>query len=329
MTGRRRLLVAGVGAVWMSGCGVYLGNAPPAPSASRASTVPSSSRTSAANATSSPSASLSASPSSSPVRISTSTTAAQPGYLGVEVGNPPQDWTVTGCEILNVYQGTPAAQAGLVGAHNRLDPVGDVIASLTYPGGNTVPVANCGDLQQALSSTYPGERVTLQYFHRVVRMFIGHWVRRLVEVTLASPPCPSPVTGRITSNSTGNRLRLTVAVKGPSAIQAFSAILDTGADGNIVPNQIMQETGYQPVGTTYLSGVVAGASTLAYVYRIPGQDLLLLDQGRYVPLASGMLTIYGMPQVNISPLIGPEILKQGTQLETTGSSWTLIPPCGP
>lgn len=98
----------------------------------------------------------------------------QPGSLGIETQDAPSDYTVSGCEIINVLSNSAAASAGLVGADNRTDPVGDVIFGLTI-GGQYTAIPNCAALTTALRQTVPGTQVSVSYDHRVVQFLIGSW----------------------------------------------------------------------------------------------------------------------------------------------------------
>lgn len=98
----------------------------------------------------------------------------QPGSLGIDMQDAPSDYTVSGCEIINVLSNSAAASAGLVGADNRTDPVGDVIFGLTIAGHYT-SIPTCAALTAALQQTVPGAQVSVSYDHRVVQFFIGSW----------------------------------------------------------------------------------------------------------------------------------------------------------
>lgn len=111
------------------------------------------------------------------------------GYLGVDVTNPPSDWTVTGCEVTAALGGSPAAQAGFIGSTQRTDPVGDVINQITdvTQGWGPIAVNSCAGLAAAMATTRPGDQVTLGYYHRHVFIF-GSWVPKTVTVTLTAWP---------------------------------------------------------------------------------------------------------------------------------------------
>lgn len=249
---------------------------------------------------------------------------ALPGFLGITMTNPPSDWTVSGCEIVNVLPKTPAAEAGLVGADNRTDPVGDVITSLVI-GGTVWATPNCAALHAALSHTHPGETVGIHYEHRVV-FILGHWASRQVSVALATPPCPGPLTGIITPVSAGDRIGLPIELKGPQSVVVLHFIVDTGAYVTLLPNSLLRQLGFKPSGQTVLSGVVPGATTTASIYSIPGQDFLVTDQGRTVPLVGGVITVDGIPH-GTSYLLSPQFFKNGAQFSLSAGSWSLTPVC--
>jgi len=256
------------------------------------------------------------------------------GYLDASVQNPPGDWTVTGCELVNVLPNGAAASAGLVGRDNRTDPVGDVIAEVSSANTGMKPVANCAELMSFLSGTTPGESITLNYWHRQVFIF-GHWVARQVTLKLSSSPnsgmCPPPIHGTITQLAAGNRINLTIQVAGPDGTTNVQAILDTGADITVLPNHVLKRAGYVAYATSGLIGVVPGASTMDYLYRLPAGSLKIKDQGTWVPLTNGTLQpVAGVPSSGggvTDRLIGPDVLKLGTSLVVSGRHWTLTPPC--
>jgi hypothetical protein len=256
------------------------------------------------------------------------------GFLGVTVTNPPADWTVSGCEVVNVLPNTPAAEAGMVGRDNRIDPVGDVIAEVSAPALGRVAVSNCAELESFLKVTHPGQALTIHYWHRQVFIF-GHWVARRVTVTLAASAgggvCPPPIRGNITGAASGNRIAITVQLVGPQAAVTIPAILDTGADTTVLPNTLLRDAGFKPYATGGVSGVVPGASTSDYLYVLPPGSLRIDDQGTWVPLTDGSLDpvagIHTLSGGSLDRLIGPDVLKLGAALVVSGRTWTLTPPC--
>lgn len=98
----------------------------------------------------------------------------QPGVLGVQTRDAPSTYSVHGCEVLHVIPGSAAASAGMVGASDRTDPVGDVIFGVYVAGQNT-PIGNCAGLTAALQHTVPGMQVSVSYDHRVVQVLMGQW----------------------------------------------------------------------------------------------------------------------------------------------------------
>ena len=316
-----------LGLLAAAGCGVSLAATPSSPTA--AAPVHARTHTHRQHHTA-PAAHL-----STPQVTTTTTTPvpAGPGRLGVSVANPPSDWTVSGCELINVLANTPAAAAGLVGAENRTDPVGDVISEVST-GGQSQVITTCGQLLSFMQGTHPGQQVTLSYWHRQVFIF-GHWVARQVTVTLAAPQhggaCPPPIRGTVTSASSGSRIRITVEVVGPGGAVPVHAILDTGAGVTMFPNRVLAAAGFSPYGQNSLSGVVPGANISDNLYSLPAGSLRIEDQGTFVPLTTGTLDpVAGIPGVasrNLDRLIGPDVLTLGATLVVSGSNWTLTPPC--
>lgn len=257
-----------------------------------------------------------------------------PGWLGVSVANPPSDWTVSGCEIINVLANTPAASAGLVGRDNRIDPVGDVISQVAS-GSQSQAIASCAQFLSFMHGTHPGEQITLNYWHRHV-FILGHWVARQATLTLASSQsggaCPPPIRGTVSSPQSGSRIRITIEVVGPTGSVTVPAILDTGAAITMLPNHVLTGAGFTAYGQSGISGVVPGATTSDYLYSLPVGSLRVEDQGTFVPLTTGTLDpVAGIPNVSaasLDRLIGPDVLTLGTSLVVSGSTWTLTPPCG-
>lgn len=302
----------------LTGCGVQV-TLSPSTSAPHVSVQP------AANQTTPPlvpNVSTTTLPSSSP--SPSVSQPALPGFLGVVLTNPPSDWTVSGCEIQNVLPKTPAAEAGLVGAENRTDPVGDVITALVI-GGTVWPTPSCAALHGALSHTRPGETIGIHYEHRVV-FILGHWAARQVSVMLATPPCPGPLTGPITPVSAGDRIGLPIELKGPVSSATLHVIIDTGAYVTMLPNSLLQQLGFKPSGQVVVAGVVPGATTVASVYSIPGQDFLVADQGRAVPLVSGVIMVDGISHGDLY-LLSPQLFKNGAQFSISAGGWSLTPVC--
>ncbi len=162
------------------------------------------------------------------------------------------------------------------------------------------------------------------------------WISAFMEthpngVTLATPPggapsvstCPPPVTGTITTG--GNRIPLTVRI----GSEVISAILDSGAARTTLPTSVLEAAGFTPYGTSEISGVVAGATTAVHLFKIDASDILVEDgDDVYVPIAYGMLYVVGVDNTGgVDNLIGPDVLKLGATLTTTGKEWTLQPGC--
>ncbi len=249
---------------------------------------------------------------------------ARPGFLGITMTDPPADWTVRGCEVVHALPGTPAAAAGLVGSKDRLDPVGDVITSVSMNGVAT-PVPDCAVLQGALARSAPGMVVTIQYFHRIAELIVGRWVARTTSAVLIASPCPPPVVGTITSAVTGNRILLHVALVGPTGVQRMDVMLDTGGVRTYLPFTDLAAVGYRPYATGVSGGLVVGATETVYYYRLPAGAVQILDGGRYVPVTDRPMTVMGVPGTMDG--LGPDILKAGASLNIAGSSWSLRLPC--
>ncbi len=257
---------------------------------------------------------------------------APPGYFGMAYADPPSDWTVQGCEVITANPGAPAAGAGLIGRDQRIDPVGDVITSITDTTDvdTTWPVPNCAALQSAVAQTRAGDQVTIDYYHRLVVLLFGQWVPDSGSTTLTNgsdASCPPALTGTITSQLTNNRIQLSVALTGTGTAQTFTAFLDTGAGVTTFPDAYLRSAGYAPFASTTESGVVPGAQVAAYLYHLPGGALQVKDRGSYVPMATGTLLVTGIPGESLT-LLGPDVLKHGAKFSTSGSQWTLTPPCG-
>lgn len=247
-----------------------------------------------------------------------SSAVVMPGYLGVDFQSFNDDGT-QGCKLTTVLPNTPAGSAGLA--------AGDVIQAATAAGTPT-PVQNCNNLTQLLYQEGPGATVTFTYVHQVGILFLTSWQGGSATVTLGTPPCPLPITGQI--SGAGNRIPLQIELLGPSGSYTMNAILDTGGVNAFLPDSDLTGAGFTSTGS-YQSGL-AGWTGQVNTYSIPAADLLVLDHGVYVPLATGTLTVDGVPpaafQTGVEPLVGPDVLQQGAALATSGSTWTLSPACG-
>jgi hypothetical protein len=148
----------------------------------------------------------------------------------------------------------------------------------------------------------------------------------LAQASVAGP-CPSPITGQI--SGAGNRIPLQIEIAGPSGTFTENAILDTGGVDEYLPDTDLRGAGFSPTGSTTSS--VGGWTGTVDVYSLPASALLVLDSGTYVPIASGTLVVFGAPSAafadGIEPLVGPNVLQQGAKLSSSGSQWSLTPPC--
>lgn len=247
-------------------------------------------------------------------------------YLGIIPAPVPSDWSVSsGCQVEHVIPGTPASQAGLIGAQDRIDPVGDVIDQV-----NGQQISSCSALKNFLATASSGEQVNIHYWYRKVFLILASWVSKNATAILGSPlsGCPAPIGGDITGAFAGNRIPLSVRVVGPNGSQVVSVILDTGADITTLPDSVLRAVGFTADGVSSAMGIVPGASETVYTYSINGASLQINDHGQWVPLAKGTLQIDGGPSTSLNSLIGPDVLKHGASLTTNGSQWSLSPPCG-
>ncbi len=253
-------------------------------------------------------------------------TTVTPGYLGVDLQSFNEDGT-QGCRLTTVLPNTPASLGGLT--------AGDVLQAATVQRtlqvgttmGTPIPIRNCTDLTQALYQDGPGANVVFTFVHQVGILFLTSWQAGSATVTLGTPPCPPPITGQI--SGAGNRIPLQIELSGPSGSYTMNAILDTGGVNAFLPDSDLTGAGFTSLGS-YQTGL-AGWTGQVDTYSIPASDLLVLDQGVYVPLATGTLTVNGAPSAafvpGIEPLVGPDVLQNGAALVTSGSTWTLSPAC--
>ncbi len=253
--------------------------------------------------------------------------------LGARVQDPPAAWPVRGCEVMTVQPGSTVASLGLVGASQRIDPMGDVIAAVqdVTVGGGTQATPDCAALAAAAARAHDGDTITVTYDHRIAGLLGGRWVVETACGTVsrgAALACPSPLAGTITSSRSGNRIQIPIEIRGPQGSAAYSAVVDTGADETIVPDGVLRSLGFSPAGTTITAGLIAGTQSMSFVYRLPSSALLVRDQGSLVPLTTGTVLVWGMPQES-GVWLGPNILELGVTLTTSGRQWTLTPPCAP
>jgi hypothetical protein len=124
-----------------------------------------------------------------------------------------------------------------------------------------------------------------------------------------------------------NRIPLSLELvdRSGSASQRLAAVLDTGAGETTLPEPALRSIGATPGRQVRISGVVPGATVIGHEFRIDGSQLRVLDNGQYVPLANGPLTVLGDPSG--TALIGPDVVKAGLGVQISGSTVQLTPPC--
>lgn len=256
---------------------------------------------------------------------------APAGWLGVVGENPRPGSGVSGCEILTVETDSPAAAGGLIGATQRLDPVGDTIDGLVdQTSGMRWQIGSCAALQQAMAETRGGDVVTVEYQHRQVVWYLlgGRWVPETTTVELIPSSCPPPLTGAVT----GTRISVTIRLTGPAGSATVPGMIDTGGADGWFDAGLLNRLGYSPLpGSRFDASGYLGAppGTVGYLYRIAYPDIL--DHGRFVPLGSGTVVVEGVQGLSHwSPDagLGPPQLQQAS-FALNGLSWTLSwPGCG-
>jgi hypothetical protein len=153
------------------------------------------------------------------------------------------------------------------------------------------------------------------------------WTCLPFQVEIPSGPdavCPPPLTGTITGP--GNRIPLRVTVLGPSGGAGVRVFLDTGGMHTTLPASTLLGLGFRPVGSEIEAGIVPRSTQTVQVFRIPGEDFWVQDNGRPVPLATGTLTVFGSPAATFLTL-GPDLLKHGVALSASDGAWSLTPAC--
>jgi hypothetical protein len=141
--------------------------------------------------------------------------------------------------------------------------------------------------------------------------------------------CPQPLSGKLTL--LGNRIPMEVWLQGPNGsggTELSGAFVDTGAATTTLPDSVLQELGYTPVGYTTISGVVNGASSGANIYRVPGDAFEVYEtgQGEWVPLSTGTITVDGVIDSSME-LLGPELFRNGASLSLNDRIWVITPVC--
>lgn len=155
----------------------------------------------------------------------------------------------------------------------------------------------------------------------------GTWTCLPAQVDIPAGPagtCPPPLTGHLTE--LGNRIPLRVRISGPAGSAGLSTFVDTGGVHTTLPAQTLLDLGFVADGTEIATGMVPGSSETVQVFRVPGADLSVSDNGRRVPLATGMLTVLGGPAGSFETL-GPDVLAHGVALSVSGGTWSLTPAC--
>jgi len=124
-----------------------------------------------------------------------------------------------------------------------------------------------------------------------------------------------------------NRIPLSLELvdRSGSTSQRLAAVLDTGAGETTLPETALRSIGATPGRQVRISGVVPGAAVIGHEYRIDGSQLRGLDNGQFVPLATGPLAVLGDPSG--TALIGPDVVKAGLGVQINGGTVQLTPPC--
>lgn len=202
-------------------------------------------------------------------------------------------------------------------------PPGYTIVKRTDWAGEKVMA--CGRTGSLFAGSIPFTCIVLN------RWTVGGWNKdlRIRPVEKYRPEdfgfCPPPLTGKITSSLTGNRIKLRVRVSGPNGSREINAMLDTGGVTTSFPDQMLRDLGYTPVASVVVGGMVGGVVTPAYKYVIPYPEVW--DNGAWVSLGHGSMTVLGVVNMGTEPLIAPDVLKAGTRLSTDGARWSLQPAC--
>jgi hypothetical protein len=140
------------------------------------------------------------------------------------------------------------------------------------------------------------------------------------QSTIDNPNQP-PIVGDITL---GNRLALTLGIQDTQGnIHQIDGFIDTGAFETTLPGEFLNSLGYTPVGEAYqIGGVVGGASSTAYTYKIPYP--LAWSNGQWEPLGFGTLSVVGIVNGNsgLNVLVGPDIVQRDS-LAVGAKTWVL------
>jgi len=105
-------------------------------------------------------------------------------------------------------------------------------------------------------------------------------------------------------------------------IISVDGIIDTGAAQTLIPNWVLQQQGWRPVGQpVWLRGVGSGPLE-GYVYYIPSPYIWSDTDRTYVQLRKNtMVEVWGVEGFN-QALIGPDILRY-CSFNITGNTWVL------
>lgn len=284
--------------IWLSGCSIQVNN-------SEASTASSSLSTNAVSAL--PTASVLSPPTDTPGPYATCQLAASGHNARITVAGP----GVSNAACTGLLSALANSSGGWVSVGSPplvLPTVGVicVVPQSLLPSGSSGVVTDSGEFHTSYGNAA---------------------CAALAAAQNGSNACPSPFSGQISGSE--NRIPLQIEIAGPNGTEQENAILDTGAATTVLPDSDLQTSGFTSSGTEEIT--VGGWSGTVNVYSLPAADLLVLDDGRYVPLATGTLSVVGAPPATfvggIPILIGPNVLQQGAQVSTNGSTWTLAPGC--
>ena len=146
-----------------------------------------------------------------------------------------------------------------------------------------------GDPAAYLPASFPGDQL------------LRDWAAVLQEQMAPSAGTGAPSVGACGPFSVSflgpdNRIPLSLELvdRSGSTSQRLEGVLDTGAGETTLPESALLALHLTQGRPVRISGVVPGAAVIGHEYRIDGSQLRVLDNGQFVPMASGPIAVLAL-----------------------------------
>lgn len=133
----------------------------------------------------------------------------------------------------------------------------------------------------------------------------------------AAISCSNPITGVLTPQSEGNRMKVTMGI----GSEYVDGIIDTGGFQTVLPEQMMLDAGFTPTGTMRMGGIIPGASEVVDTFTVPVSSITV--NGHTLSQSSSVITVMASPRASNDVLLSPDALRFAGGLSLVGNSWKL------